>query len=68
MGPVAYYACQVAKEVLEQAGLTPDFITSGRLGVAFGSTHGSPTVQRISTKSFSAARQPNYSPSAPLII
>ena len=46
MGPVAYYACQVAKEVLEQSGLTEDFITSGRLGVAFGSIHGSPTVQR----------------------
>ena len=46
MGPVAYYACQVAKEVLEQSGLAEDFITSGRLGVAFGSIHGSPTVQR----------------------
>lgn len=46
MGPVAYYACQVAKEVLEQSGLPQDFITSGRLGVAFGSIHGSPTVQR----------------------
>ncbi|HSO20487.1 MAG TPA: beta-ketoacyl synthase N-terminal-like domain-containing protein, partial [Desulfosarcina sp.] len=46
MGPVAYYACQVVKEVLEQSGLDTDFITSGRLGVAFGSTHGSPTVQR----------------------
>jgi 3-oxoacyl-[acyl-carrier-protein] synthase II len=46
MGPVAYYACQVAKEVLEQSGLTEEFITGGRLGVAFGSIHGSPTVQR----------------------
>ena len=46
MGPVAYYACQVAKEVLEASGLSQEFITSGRLGVAFGSTHGSPTVQR----------------------
>jgi 3-oxoacyl-[acyl-carrier-protein] synthase II len=46
MGPVAYYACQVAKEVLEASGLDNDFITSGRLGVAFGSTHGSPAVQR----------------------
>ena len=46
MGPVAYYACQVAKEALEQSGLTEEFITSGRLGVAFGSIHGSPTVQR----------------------
>jgi len=46
MGPVAYYACQAAKEVLEASGLEDDFITSGRLGVAFGSIHGSPTVQR----------------------
>ena len=46
MGPVSYYACQVAKEALAGAGLSEAFITSGRLGVAFGSTHGSPTVQR----------------------
>ncbi|MDP2644449.1 MAG: beta-ketoacyl synthase N-terminal-like domain-containing protein [Desulfobacterales bacterium] len=52
MGPVSYYACQVAKEVLEASGLDKDFITSGRLGVAFGSTHGSPTVQRQIYKSF----------------
>jgi 3-oxoacyl-[acyl-carrier-protein] synthase II len=52
MGPVAYYACQVAKEVLGQAGLPPEFVTSGRLGVAFGSTHGSPTVQREIYKTF----------------
>ena len=52
MGPVSYYACQVAKEVLENSGLDNEFITSGRLGVAFGSTHGSPTVQRQIYKSF----------------
>ena len=52
MGPVAYYACQVAKEVLDQAGLPPEFVASGRLGVAFGSTHGSPTVQREIYKIF----------------
>ena len=46
MGPVAYYACQVAKEILDDAGLDPEFVASGRMGVAFGSTHGSPTVQR----------------------
>ena len=46
MGPVAYYACQVAKDVLEQAGLPREFVTGGRLGIAFGSIHGSPTVQR----------------------
>lgn len=52
MGPVAYYACQVAGDVLAAAGLDQDFISSGRLGVAFGSTHGSPTVQREIYKTF----------------
>lgn len=52
MGPVAYYACQVAKDVLSASGLSQEFITSGRLGVAFGSTHGSPTVQRDIYKTF----------------
>jgi len=52
MGPVSYYACQVAKEVLENSGLDNSFITSGRLGVAFGSTHGSPSVQREIYKTF----------------
>jgi 3-oxoacyl-[acyl-carrier-protein] synthase II len=52
MGPVAYYACQVAKDVLERSGLDQEFITSGRLGVAFGSTHGSPTVQRDIYRTF----------------
>ncbi|HOS15366.1 MAG TPA: beta-ketoacyl synthase N-terminal-like domain-containing protein, partial [Smithella sp.] len=56
MGPVAYYACQVAREVLEQSGLTEDFITSGRLGVAFGSIHGSPTIQRNIYKIFFGAQ------------
>ncbi|OEU46743.1 MAG: 3-oxoacyl-ACP synthase [Desulfobulbaceae bacterium S3730MH12] len=52
MGPVAFYACQVAKDVLQSSGLSRDYITSGRLGVAFGSTHGSPTVQRDIYKTF----------------
>ena len=52
MGPVAYYACQVAKDVLAQAGLPQDFVTGGRLGIAFGSIHGSPTVQRDIYKIF----------------
>src|SRR5665647_20374 len=60
MGPVAYYACQVAGEVLDQAGLTPEFVTSGRLGVAFGSTHGSPTVQREIYKTFFGASQSEF--------
>jgi 3-oxoacyl-[acyl-carrier-protein] synthase II len=61
MGPVAYYACQVAKEVLEASGLDDDFITSGRLGVAFGSTHGSPTVQREIYKSFFGQSRSSFS-------
>ncbi len=52
MGPVSYYACQVAKTALEQSGLSEEFIQSGRLGVAFGSTHGSPTVQRDIYRTF----------------
>ncbi|MEE9913381.1 MAG: 3-oxoacyl-ACP synthase [Deltaproteobacteria bacterium] len=56
MGPVAYYACQVAKEVLAEAGLPQDFVTGGRLGIAFGSIHGSPTVQRDIYKIFFEAK------------
>ncbi len=52
MGPVAFYACHVAKETLMQSGVSEDFIRSGRLGVAFGSTHGSPTVQRDIYRTF----------------
>jgi 3-oxoacyl-[acyl-carrier-protein] synthase II len=52
MGPVAYYACKVAGDVLNASGLSQEFISSGRLGVAFGSTHGSPTVQREIYKTF----------------
>ena len=61
MGPVSYYACQVAKEVLEASGLTTNFITSGRLGVAFGSTHGSPSVQRQIYKSFFSESRSQFS-------
>jgi 3-oxoacyl-[acyl-carrier-protein] synthase II len=55
MAPCAYYACQVAKEVLEQSGLPQDFITSGKLGVAFGSIHGSPITQRDIYRTFFGA-------------
>ncbi len=61
MGPVAYYACQVAKEVLEQAGLPREFVTGGRLGVAFGSTHGSPSVQRDIYRTFFTGAQAEFS-------
>ena len=52
LGPVGYYASQVAKEVIEKSGLDQEFISSGRMGVAFGSTHGSPLVQRKLYKDF----------------
>jgi len=61
MGPVAYYACQVAKEVIESSGLDQAFVTSGRLGVAFGSTHGSPTVQRDIYRTFFGASRNEFS-------
>lgn len=46
MGPVSFYACQVVKDLLSKAGLAQEFLSSGRLGVAFGSIHGSPSMQR----------------------
>lgn len=61
MGPVAYYACKVAGDVLAASGLTQDFITSGRLGVSFSSTHGSPTVQRNIYKTFFSNLQSEFS-------
>jgi len=61
MGPVSYYACQVAREALAASGLDPAFIRSGRLGVAFGSTHGSPSVQRQIYKSFFSHSRQNFS-------
>lgn len=61
MGPVAFYACQVAKEALAMSGLSPEFITGGRLGVAFGSTHGSPSVQRDIYRTFFTGDQTQFS-------
>lgn len=61
MGPVAYYACQVAKEVIESSGLDQAFVTSGRLGVAFGSTHGSPTIQRDIYRTFFGGSRNEFS-------
>jgi 3-oxoacyl-[acyl-carrier-protein] synthase II len=45
LAPLSYYACQVAKEVIEQSGFDKEYLSSGKVGVAFGSIHGSPTVQ-----------------------
>ncbi len=61
MGPVSYYACQVAKEAIAMAELDKDILASGRVGVAFGSTHGSPTVQRGIYKQFFNAAESGLS-------
>ncbi len=61
MGPVAFYACRVSKDILATAGLSPEFISSGRLGVAFSSTHGSPTVQRDIYKTFYSKSKAEFS-------
>ena len=60
LGPVSYYACQVAKEVIEQAGLDQYLLSSGKVGVAFGSTHGSPTVQRNIYEAFFDPERKGY--------
>jgi 3-oxoacyl-[acyl-carrier-protein] synthase II len=52
MAPVSFYACQVARDVLRDSGLDNEFITSGKLGVAFGSIHGSPSIQRSIYEAF----------------
>jgi len=61
MGPVAYYACKVAGDVLTESGLSQEFITSGRLGVSFSSTHGSPTIQRNIYKTFFSEDKSKFS-------
>jgi 3-oxoacyl-[acyl-carrier-protein] synthase II len=61
MGPVAYYACKVAGDVLAESGLSQEFIRSGRLGVSFSSTHGSPTIQRNIYKTFFSEDKSKFS-------
>jgi 3-oxoacyl-[acyl-carrier-protein] synthase II len=61
MGPVSYYACYTAREALKESNLENEYITSGRLGVAYGSTHGSPTVQRDIYKTFFSGSSSEYS-------
>lgn len=61
MGPVAFYACKVAGDVLKQSGLDEEFIRSGRLGVSFSSTHGSPTIQRNIYKTFFSEDKSKFS-------
>ncbi|HOO70572.1 MAG TPA: beta-ketoacyl synthase N-terminal-like domain-containing protein [Spirochaetota bacterium] len=60
LAPVSFYACQVAKEVIDASGLDQDFISSGRMGVAFGSIHGSPSVQRTIYETFLSSSEGSY--------
>ena len=50
----------MAKEAIETAGLDASILSSGRVGVAFGSTHGSPTVQREIYKNFFSNSQSRF--------
>lgn len=68
MGPVSYYACQVAKEVLEASGLDADFITSGRLGWPLGQRMAALQCSGRSTGCFSATHHPVTHRSARWII
>lgn len=44
MGPMSIYACLAAQEAVADAGLNEEMLMSGRVGVAVGSTTGSPTA------------------------
>ncbi|MGD9686194.1 MAG: beta-ketoacyl synthase [Desulfobacter sp.] len=57
MGPVAFVACESARRAIEQSGLDKGFLTSGQVGVAFGSIHGSPFVQREIMKTYFKGRK-----------
>ena len=52
LAPVSLYACKVAGDVIKDAGLDEEYLSSGRVGVSFGSIHGSPTVQRYIYNNF----------------
>ncbi|MDF1614717.1 beta-ketoacyl-[acyl-carrier-protein] synthase family protein [Desulfurivibrio dismutans] len=44
MGPMAIYATLAAREAVAQAALNEDYLASGEVGVAVGSTTGSPSA------------------------
>lgn len=60
LGPVSYYACKVAGDVIKSSGFNQDYLSSGRVGVAYGSTHGSPTVQRSIYETFFRPDRSDY--------
>lgn len=45
MGRVSLLAAVATQEAVAQAGLDPDLLGSGRVGLAYGSTHGSTSAQ-----------------------
>lgn len=52
MGPMAIYATLAAKEAVSDSGLEPDFLASGKVGVAIGSTTGSPLIYEALYRQF----------------
>ncbi len=65
MGPVSLSACRVAGDAIQASGLDREFLTSGRVGVAFGSSHGSTsTLKSIYRACFNADSTDLFSISA----
>ena len=53
MGPLASYAVLAAKEAVEDSGLAKDLLANGDVGVAIGSTTGSPSISESFYRQFS---------------
>lgn len=65
MGPVSFAACRVVDDVIEQSGLDRAVLSSGRTGVAFGSSHGSTSVlKKVYQACFNAQSTEMFSLSA----
>ncbi|NDY74529.1 3-oxoacyl-ACP synthase [Desulfobacter hydrogenophilus] len=65
MGPVSFAACRVVDDVIQQSGLDSSFLSSGRTGVAFGSSHGSTAVlKKVYQACFNAQSTDMFSLSA----
>ncbi len=60
MAPVSFYACKSAEVALKDSGLDDEFIKSGKIGVAFSSTHGSPTLLKTIFGSFASKDKEQY--------
>ncbi|MDF1576867.1 MAG: beta-ketoacyl-[acyl-carrier-protein] synthase family protein [Desulfobulbales bacterium] len=56
MGDMAIHATLAAREAVEDAGLSADLLGSGRVGVAIGSTTGSPAAYETFYEKFLAER------------